>query len=154
MTQECDLLLESFVKDMDFSDDTLSDSIFNCVDNYIDDLVEEELANNSSIFETDDANDPGTPFTFIVDRVLEKINGDIEKQAAKDTTLGLMDALSQNENDTDDHYLTIGPDFDNISPEDFQLYICNPNLDNEQECEYNTDGIDYSSSDYDSIFNA
>lgn len=65
-----DDLMEEFVTDMVVADDELSDSIFTCVDNYIDDLCIEIMNDEKSVFETD--TDVDTPFTYILDKVMEK----------------------------------------------------------------------------------
>lgn len=54
-----DDLMEEFVTDMVVADDELSDSIFTCVDNYIDDLCIEIMNDEKSVFETD--TDVDTP---------------------------------------------------------------------------------------------
>lgn len=153
MTHECDLLMESFVKDMEFSDNELSESIFSTVDNYIDDLCIKELDSEDSIFESD-RDEADTPFNYIVDRVIEKINGDIINQSMDNMAESIAsDLISQKTNLTDPDYCD-DINFNEITPEDFQLFINNPNLDRDEECDYNYDELDYNSSDYDSIFNA
>lgn len=153
MTHECDLLMESFVKDMDFSDNELSESIFSTVDNYIDDLCIKELDSEDSIFESD-RDEADTPFNYIIDRVIEKINGDIINQSIDNMAESIAaDLISQKTNLTDPDYCD-DINFNEMTPEDFQLFINNSNLDRDEECDYNYDELDYNSSDYDSIFNA
>lgn len=115
-----DDMMEEFVSDMIIADDELSDSIFTCVDNYIDNLCIEMMNDDKSVFEND--TDVDTPFTYIIDKVLEKIDT-IEEIEADSYVKALSSAfLDDNTNDTDPDYCE-GIDFDNIDPEDFQLYI-------------------------------
>lgn len=115
-----DDMMEEFVSDMMIADDELSDSIFTCVDNYIDNLCIEMMNDDKSVFEND--TDVDTPFTYIIDKVLEKIDT-IEEIEADSYVKALSSAFSDNNtNDTDPDYCE-GIDFDNIDPEDFQLYI-------------------------------
>ena len=69
----CDDLMEEFISDSIVSDDELSESIFTCVDNYIDDLCVDVMQNENSLFETDN-NSSDTPFTYILDKVMERVD--------------------------------------------------------------------------------
>ena len=111
-----DDLMEEFISDSVVSDDELSESIFTCVDNYIDDLCIEIMNDENSIFESD--TDTDTPFTYILDKVMEKVDTieDISGEAAR------CEISDESENSSDPDYCE-GVDFDEITPEDFQLYI-------------------------------
>ena len=107
-----DDLMEEFISDSVVSDDELSESIFTCVDNYIDDLCIEIMNDENSIFESD--TDTDTPFTYILDKVMERI----------DTIENI-----------DPDYCE-GVDFDEITPEDFQLYIPTADTDVDDDDSY------------------
>ena len=67
-----DDLMEEYLSDAVVADDELSDSIFTCVDNYIDDLCIEVMDDENSILDSD--TDIDTPFTYILDKVMERID--------------------------------------------------------------------------------
>lgn len=152
-----DSLMADFVCDMTVADDELSESIFTCVDNFIDDLCLRVMDDENSVFETD-RDEGDLPFNYILDKVMERV----------DTICGIADdaygqalakqlGLNGNEyiNSMDPDYCE-GIDFSEIDPEDFQLYIPNPaNDEGDEERPYWTtdDGTNVNSS-YDSIFNA
>lgn len=133
-----DDLMEEYLSDAVVSDDELSDSIFTCVDNYIDDLCIEVMNDENSILDSD--TDVDTPFTYILDKVMERIDT-IEKIQVDSYAKVLEKQLlldSDNSNSMDPDYCE-GIEFDEITPEEFQLYI--RNADDEQ---YNED-IEYRS---------
>ena len=66
-----DSLMTDFVCDMAVADDELSDSIFTCVDNFIDDLCVQVMQDENSPFETD-PSEGDLPFNYIIDKVLER----------------------------------------------------------------------------------
>lgn len=151
-----DSLMADFVCDMEIADDELSDSIFTCVDNYIDDLCLKTMDNENSVFESD-VNDSELPFNYIIDKVLEKIDT-VEKTAydayGDSLEKSLMDFSDENTSDPD---YCEGINFDNISPEDFQLYVGAVDVDDEADetdISYTIDGGTNVDSSYDSIFNA
>ena len=81
------------------------------------------MNDENSIFESD--TDTDTPFTYILDKVMERIDT-IENIQADSYCKVLEKQLSS----TDDDYINSsdpdyceGIDFDEITPEDFQLYI-------------------------------
>ena len=111
-----DDLMEEYLSDSVVADDELSESIFTCVDNYIDDLCIKVMNDENSVFESD--TDSDTPFTYILDKVMEKfdtIEGISDEAARYETS-------NEDENSSDPDYCE-GVDFDEITPEDFQLYI-------------------------------
>ena len=131
-----DDLMEEFISDSVVSDDELSESIFTCVDNYIDDLCIEIMNDENSIFESD--TDTDTPFTYILDKVMERIDT-IENIQADSYCRVLEKQLSS----TDDDYINSsdpdyceGIDFDEITPEDFQLYIPTADTDVDDDDSY------------------
>lgn len=133
-----DDLMEEYLSDAVVADDELSDSIFTCVDNYIDDLCIEVMNDENSILDSD--TDVDTPFTYILDKVMERIDT-IEKIQVDSYAKVLEKQLlldSDNSNSMDPDYCE-GIEFDEITPEEFQLYI--RNADDEQ---YNED-IEYRS---------
>lgn len=67
-----DDLMEEYLSDSVVADDELSESIFTCVDNYIDDLCIKVMNDENSVFESD--TDSDTPFTYILDKVMEKVD--------------------------------------------------------------------------------
>ena len=73
MTNTVDDMMEEFISDMNFADYEISDSIFNCVDNYIDSLCIEMMQSEDNIFESD-RNDSRVPFVYIIDKVLDKVD--------------------------------------------------------------------------------
>lgn len=111
-----DDLMEEYLSDSIVADDELSESLFTCVDNYIDDLCVKVMDDENSVFESD--TDSDTPFTYILDKVMEKVDTieDISDEAARCKT------SDESENSSDPDYCE-GVDFDEITPEDFQLYI-------------------------------
>ena len=154
-----DSLMTDFVCDMVVADDELSDSIFTCVDNFIDDLCLRVMDDENNIFEAD--RDEGElPFNYIIDKVLERI--DTVEDIANDSycevlkkQLGLK-ADNEHLNNMDPDYCE-DVNFDEITPEDFQLYISVPNVDgdaDENDVNFTTDNGTNVNSDYDSIFNA
>jgi hypothetical protein len=154
-----DSLMTDFVCDMVVADDELSDSIFTCVDNFIDDLCLRVMEDENNVFETD--RDEGElPFTYIIDKVLERVDT-VEDIAIDSYSKVLEKQLSLN---GDSEFVNnMDPDyceeinFDEITPEDFQLYISVPNVDgdaDENGVDYTTDDGTNVNSEYDSIFNA
>jgi hypothetical protein len=152
-----DSLMADFVCDMTVADDELSESIFSCVDNFIDDLCLRVMDDENSVFETD-RDEGDLPFNYILDKVMERV----------DTICGIADdaygqALAKQLGLKGDEYInSMDPDycedinFGDIDPEDFQLYIPNPaNDEGDEERPYwaTDDGTNVDSS-YDSIFNA
>lgn len=111
-----DDLMEEYLSDSIVADDELSESLFTCVDNYIDDLCVKVMDDENSVFESD--TDSDTPFTYILDKVMEKVDTieDISGEAAR------CETSDESENSSDPDYCE-GVDFDEITPEDFQLYI-------------------------------
>jgi hypothetical protein len=154
-----DSLMTDFVCDMVVADDELSDSIFTCVDNFIDDLCLRVMDDENNIFEAD--RDEGElPFNFIIDKVLERI--DTVEDIANDSYGEVLKKQLGLKGD-DEHLNNMDPDycedvnFDEITPEDFQLYISVPNVDgdaDENDVNFTTDDGTNVNSDYDSIFNA
>lgn len=154
MTNTVDDMMEEFISDMNFADYEISDSIFNCVDNYIDSLCIEMMQSEDNIFESD-RNDSRVPFVYIIDKVLDKVDTIINissdsiripPELAKD--LGIEDDEFCNKMDPD---YCDDIDFTEISPEEFQLYI--PNVDRNTYLEDDEDTVNINDS-YDSIFNA
>lgn len=154
-----DDLMEEFVTDMVVADDELSDSIFTCVDNYIDDLCIEMMNDEKSVFETD--TDVDTPFTYILDKVMEKV--DTIDQIQSDSYLSVINKQFNNPDDdknTDDPDYCDGVDLSEITPEDFQIYI--PKIKHDGDYEDHSDEqeasleryFDYDQTFEDSIFNA
>ena len=68
-----DDMMEEFVTDMVIADDELSDSIFTCVDNFIDDLCIKMMDSDKSVFESD-SDDADTPFSYILDKVMDEVD--------------------------------------------------------------------------------
>lgn len=154
-----DSLMTDFVCDMVVADDELSDSIFTCVDNFIDDLCLRVMDDENNIFETD-RDECDLPFNFIVDKVLERI--DTIEDIANDSYGEVLKKQLGLKGD-DEHLNNMDPDycedvnFDELTPEDFQLYIAVPNIDgeaDEQDVDWTTDDGTNVDSTYDSIFNA
>lgn len=154
-----DDLMEEFVTDMVVADDELSDSIFTCVDNYIDDLCIEIMNDEKSVFETD--TDVDTPFTYILDKVMEKV--DTIDQIQSDSYLSVINKQfnnPDNDKNTDDPDYCDGVDLSEITPEDFQIYI--PKIKHDGDYEDHSDEqeasleryFDYDQTFEDSIFNA
>ena len=148
-----DDLMEEFISDSVVSDDELSESIFTCVDNYIDDLCIEIMNDENSIFESD--TDTDTPFTYILDKVMERIDT-IENIQADSYCKVLEKQLSSSDDDyinsSDPDYCE-GIDFNEITPEDFQLYIPTADTDVYDDDSYLTRKYDSGIFD-DSNFNA
>ena len=154
-----DSLMTDFVCDMVVADDELSDSIFTCVDNFIDDLCLRVMDDENNIFETD-RDEGDLPFNFIVDKVLERI--DTIEDIANDSYGEVLKKQLGLKGD-DEHLNNMDPDycedvnFDELTPEDFQLYIAVPNIDgeaDERDADWTTDDGTNVDSTYDSIFNA
>lgn len=154
-----DSLMTDFVCDMVVADDELSDSIFTCVDNFIDDLCLRVMDDENNIFETD-RDESDLPFNFIVDKVLERI--DTIEDIANDSYGEVLKKQLGLKGD-DEHLNNMDPDycedvnFDELTPEDFQLYIAVPNIDgeaDERDVDWTTDDGTNVDSTYDSIFNA
>lgn len=127
-----DDLMEEYLSDSIVADDELSDSIFTCIDNYIDDLCIKIMDDENSIFESDNNSD--TPFTYILDKVMEKIDT-IENIQSDSYGKVIEKQLSDNyeeDNSSDPDYCE-GVDFDEITPEDFQLYISRDIDDTEED---------------------
>lgn len=158
-----DSLMADFVCDMVVADDELSDSIFTCVDNFIDDLCLRVMDDENSVFESD-RDEGNLPFNYIIDRVLEKVDT-VEDIASAGYMQSLAKQLGVEEpregegcecNFMDPDYCN-EINFDEITPEDFQLYISIPNIDEESEdkdVDWTIDGGTNVNSTYDSIFNA
>lgn len=150
-TTTLDSLMTDFVCDMTVADDELSDSIFTCVDNFIDGLCLKVMTDEDNIFE--DEGEGNLPFNFIVDKVLEKID---TLESIADEDLSTDESAFCNSMDPD--YCT-EINFDEIDPEDFQLFIPQSNFSgNEGEEDYIAtfsadDGTNMTST-YDAIFNA
>ena len=108
-----DDLMEDFLADSLIEDDEFSDSIFTCVDNTIDDMCEEVIQTEGSMFETD-RGDCGIPFSYVIDQVMDKIEDNINTAYNGEPTSFC--------NDTDPDYIE-SADFNELDPEDFQLYI-------------------------------
>ena len=154
-----DDLMEEFVTDMVVADDELSDSIFTCVDNYIDDLCIEIMNDEKSVFETD--TDVDTPFTYILDKVMEKV--DTIEQIQSDSYLSVINKQFNDpdaDKNTDDPDYCDDVDLSEITPEDFQSYI--PKIDYDGDYENHSDEqeasleryFDYNQTFEDAIFNA
>lgn len=124
-TVTVDDLLADFVVDMADADE-LSPSIFTCVDNYIDEMCVQVMQSETSIFENGDMNDGQLPFNYVLDKVMEKVDK-IDDIANVESLAALTRSL-----DTDSITNRFDPDycddvnFDEITPEDFQLYISSP----------------------------
>ena len=124
-TVTVDDLLADFVADMADADE-ISPSIFTCVDNYIDEMCIQVMQSETSIFENGDMDDGQLPFNYILDRVMEKVDK-IDDIAS--TEYGAAMIRSMNTDETTNRF---DPDycddvnFDEITPEDFQLYISSP----------------------------
>lgn len=154
-----DSLMTDFVCDMVVADDELSDSIFTCVDNFIDDLCLRVMDDENNIFEAD--RDEGElPFNYIIDKVLERI--DTVEDIASDSYGEVLKKQLGLKAD-DEHLNNMDPDycedvnFDELTPEDFQLYIAVPNIDgeaDERDVDWTTNDGTNVDSTYDSIFNA
>lgn len=143
-----DDLMEEYISDSVVADDELSDSIFTCVDNYIDDLCIKVMDDENGIFEDD--SDVDTPFTYILDKVMERVDDLISIQA--DSYGQILQKQMQlpgereGENNTSDPDYCEGIDFDEITPEDFQLYISG-NIDDDTY----EDGYEYRASNSDTF---
>lgn len=122
-TVTVDDLLADFVADMADDDEEISPSIFTCVDNCIDEMCIEVMQNETSIFENGDLDDGKIPFCYVIDKVIEKLDT-VEDIADREYGMAIMD-IRDNINDTDPDYCE-GINFDEITPEDFQLYISSP----------------------------
>lgn len=154
-----DSLMTDFVCDMVVADDELSDSIFTCVDNFIDDLCLRVMDDENNIFEAD--RDEGElPFNYIIDKVLERIDTveDIVNDSYGEVLKKQLGLKADGEylNNMDPDYCE-DVNFDEITPEDFQLYISVPNVDgdaDENDVNFTTDDGTNVTSEYDSIFNA
>ena len=124
-TVTVDDLLADFVVDMADADE-LSPSIFTCVDNYIDEMCVQVMQSETSIFENGDMDDGQLPFNYVLDKVMEKVYK-IDDIANVESLAALTRSL-----DTDSITNRFDPDycddvnFDEITPEDFQLYISSP----------------------------
>lgn len=124
-TVTVDDLMVDFIADMSDADE-LSPSIFTSVDNYIDEMCIEVMQGETSIFENGDMDNGQLPFNYIVDKVLERIDK-VEDIANVESLAALTRSL-----DTDSTTNHLDPDyceeinFDEITPEDFQLYISSP----------------------------
>ena len=117
------------------------------------------MDDENNIFEAD--RDEGElPFNYIIDKVLERI--DTVEDIANDSYGEVLKKQLGLKAD-DEHLNNMDPDycedvnFDEITPEDFQLYISVPNVDgdaDENDVHFTTDDGTNVNSDYDSIFNA
>ena len=124
-----DDLMEEFVSDMVVADDELSDSIFTCVDNFIDTLCMDVMKDETSGI-LDDDNEGDVPFSYILDKVMEKV----------DTLDKVQDDAMANASKIDlDPCNHLDPDFisqeeiGDISPEEFQLFIQGSYAENEED---------------------
>lgn len=140
-----DSMMAEFVSDFDTAEE-LPDSIFTCVDNFIDDLVIKTMDNENSIFESD-RDDSDTPFSYIIDKVIENVDT-IESIGNDEYASAIANSNLCKSNSSDPDYCE-GIDFE-ITPEDFQLYI--PRI-NQDEIE-DDKRVDYINNSYDSIYNA
>jgi hypothetical protein len=149
-----DSMMSDFVCDMTIADNEISDSIWTCVDNFIDDLCLRVMDNENSVFETDSSDD-NLPFSYIIDKVLEKVDN-IDDIADSEYAKSLTNNFGETENTSDPDYCEEVL-FNEITPEDFQLYIPNSNIDGESDDErvtWGKDGGTNMTSTYDAIFNA
>lgn len=144
-----DGMMEDFIKDMNGDDYDISDSIYNTLDNYIDDLCIKEMDGDNGIFNSD-RNDEKLPFNFVLDKVMEKVDNLITNAAeAECHVIYNLDDCDATTNHTDPDYCDC-PETDNISAEDFQLYIGkNYNIEDDAEDGY----IDYNDTSYDAMYN-
>ena len=151
MEPTVDSMMADFVCDMVIADDELSDSIFTCVDNFIDNLCLKVMDDENSIFDAENEGEGDLPFNYIIDKVLEKID--------------TIESISDEEPSADESQFcnSMDPDycpevnFDEISPEDFQLYIPKTCMDDESDEVRAWSGSEYGTATdprYDSIFNA
>lgn len=156
-----DSMMDEFVCDMVVADDELSDSIWTCVDNFIDDLCIRVMDDENSVFETD-REEGNLPFNYIIDKVLERIDT-IESISSDSYLKSLAKQLGVDKNDVEFNNNFMDPDycddihFDEITPEDFQLDIAVPNVDweaDEVDANWTKDGGTNMTSAYDAIFNA
>lgn len=147
MSVTVDSLMAEFIQDFDMIGD-YADSIFCTLDNYIDDLIIKTMDSEDSIFETD-RGDSNTPFNYIIDKVLEKVDN-IETIGDDEYAKAIENSNLGKSNSSDPDYCE-GIDFIEITPEDFQLYI--PKLNREEIQDDKTVHYTHSSL-YDSIYNA
>lgn len=141
-----DSMMAEFISDFDTAEE-FSDSIFTCVDNFIDDLAIKTMDNENSIFESD-RDDADAPFSYIIDKVLEKVET-IESISNDEYASAIANSNLGKSNSSDPDYCE-GIDFIEITPEDFQLYI--PRI-NQEEID-DDKRVDYINHSYDSIYNA
>ena len=154
-----DDMMEEFVTDMVIADDELSDSIFTCVDNFIDDLCIKMMDSDKSVFESD-SDDVDTPFSYILDKVMDEVDT-IDKIQADSYCDSLEKQLLEKDKDSysnrfDPDYCD-GEEFDDITPEEFQLYIPKVNEDNDEAEEDSAEYrryYDFDNTFEDSNFNA
>ena len=120
-----DDIMEEFILDDTVSDEELSESIFTCVDNYIDalciDIMKDE---NTGLF--DDSDSAELPFSYILDKVMEKVDTveDIADKSYGNTmkrVLSLDDEHNEFCNKMDPDYCE-EVNFSEITPEEFQLF--------------------------------
>ena len=156
-----DSMMGEFVCDMVVADDELSDSIWTCVDNYIDDLCLRVMDDENSVFETD-RDEGNLPFNYIIDKVLERIDT-VDAIADAAYAESLAKSLGVDKSTVDFSSNFMDPDyceeilFDEITPEEFQLDISVPNVDgdaNELDTTWGKDDGTSMTSAYDAIFNA
>ena len=78
--QNIDDMMIEFINDMNEADDVLyyDTELAIIIDNYIDELVAQELHEDCNIFDNDEG-DGCTPFYLIVAQVFEKIDEDLKK---------------------------------------------------------------------------
>lgn len=150
-----DDLMEEFISDMIVADDELSDSIFTCVDNYIDDLCITVMEDEENGIMDSDSNDADLPFTYILDKVMERVDTieDIQADSYVKVLEKQLDLTPDDgtENKSDPDYCE-GVDFNEITPEDFQLNIRSTIEDREDS--YFSRSDDYESVFDDANFNA
>lgn len=146
--------MEEFISDMAFADDELSDSIWTCVDNFIDAECIKMMDSENSLFETDRDGGASLPFNYILDKVMEKVDT-VEDIASASYgaafTRGLTDEYDKEVNNKFDPDYCEDVNFNEITPEDFQLFISKSNGKEAQDDSYT---LDNESDAYDSIFNA
>lgn len=143
MTSKWERLMEESLVEMDETNDIIScnESILTSVDNYIDTIVEEYIAQNipkSSIFDTGDS--VGSIFNLL-DDVSHKLKDIIDEPFSMELSDDTCDIKEEVELSNDD-YLddpTCGLDFSSI-----------PEYNNEEQ--YSS--LDYGTVEYDSVFGA
>ena len=144
--QTIDDMMTEFINDMNEADDVLyyDTELAIIIDNYIDELVAQELHEDCNIFDNDEG-DGCTPFYLIVDKVFEKIDEDLKNN--DDSYVDNPPSFDSQPSYYEDDYID-NIDFSDIDPESFQLSVRVPdNSDEDTQFSYGTTA-------YDSIFNA